>query len=238
MSHDSRIAASFSRKNRGLYEPPGSKSLAESAERSSKHNREIADAIPYFQDWRQAAHEIKAYAIANLDRLLAEFERQPHRPGRQGALCRTRRGGQPAVLDIARRHGVKTVVKSKSMVSEEMELNHVLEAAGMRPVETDLGEYMVQLAGQRPVHIVTPALHMSAADVGRLFAEKLGEPFTAEHQQPDGDRPQAPPRGILQADMGISGCNFVVADTGTIVHRRERGQRRPVDLRAAGPRGR
>ena len=72
-------------------------------------------------------------------------------------------------------------MKSKSMVSEEIELDHVLEAAGIRAVETDFGEYIVQVAHQRPVHIVGPALHMSAADVGRLFAEKLGEPFTEDH---------------------------------------------------------
>ena len=121
------------------------------------------------------------------------------------------------VLDIAREHNVKSVVKSKSMVSEEMELNHVLEAAGIRAVETDLGEYIVQLAGQRPVHIVTPAIHMSAADVGRLFAEKLGEPFTEEHRSLTDIARRHLREEYLQADMGISGCNFAVADTGTIV---------------------
>ena len=122
------------------------------------------------------------------------------------------------------------------MVSEEMELNHVLEAAGIRAVETDLGEYIVQLAEQRPVHIVTPAIHMSAADVGRLFAEKLGEPFSAEHQKLTDIARRHLREEYLRADMGISGCNFAVADTGTLVVDRERRQRGPFDRHAAGPR--
>ena len=121
------------------------------------------------------------------------------------------------VLDIAREHNVKSVVKSKSMVSEEMELNHVLEAAGIRAIETDLGEYIVQLAQQRPVHIVTPAIHMSAADVGRLFAEKLGEPYSEEHRNLTDIARRHLRQEYLQAGMGISGCNFAVADTGTMV---------------------
>ena len=74
------------------------------------------------------------------------------------------------VLEIAREHNVKSVVKSKSMVTEEMELNHVLEAAGIRAVETDLGEYIVQLARQRPIHLVTPAMHFSAGEVGPVVS--------------------------------------------------------------------
>jgi L-lactate dehydrogenase complex protein LldF len=103
------------------------------------------------------------------------------------------------------------------MVTEEMELNHVLEAEGIRPIETDLGEYIVQLARQRPTHIVTPAIHMSAADVGRLFEERLGEPFSAEHQHLTGIARRHLREEYLQAGMGISGCNFAVADTGTLV---------------------
>ena len=109
------------------------------------------------------------------------------------------------------------MVKSKSMVTEEMEVNHVLAAEGIRAVETDLGEYIVQLANQRPMHIVTPAIHLSAADVGRLFAEKLGEPFTEEHTRLTDIARRHLREEYLQAGMGISGCNFAVVDTGTLV---------------------
>jgi L-lactate dehydrogenase complex protein LldF len=200
----------------GLSEPNGSKALGESAERSNKHNREIAASIPQWEAWREAANRIKSYAIANLDRLLVEFERNITARGATVLWAENSRQANQYVLDIAREHQVKTIVKSKSMVSEEMELNHALEAAGIRPVETDLGEYIVQLARQRPTHIVTPALHLSAADVGHLFEEKLREPFSAEHQHLTNVARQHLRQDFLDADMGVSGCNFAIADTGTV----------------------
>ena len=209
-------AAFLKRETKGLYEPHGSKSLGEAAERSSKQNREIQAQIPYWQDWREAANQIKAYAIAHLDRLLAQFERNIAARGATVLYAENAEEANRHVLDIAREHGVKTVVKSKSMVTEEMELNHKLAAIGVRALETDLGEYLVQLAGQRPVHIVTPALHLSAADVGRLFAEKLGEPFTEEHRSLTNIARKHLRGDFIRADMGISGVNFAVADTGTI----------------------
>ena len=200
----------------GLYEPAGSKATGEAAVRSTKNNREITDAIPYWQDWRQQAQAIKAYTVANLDKLLVEFERNITARGATVLWAETAAEANRHVLQIAREHNVKTVVKGKSMVSEEMELNHKFQAAGIRALETDLGEYLVQLAGQRPTHIVTPALHLSAEDVGRLFAEKLGEPFTAEHEQLTGIARRRLRQEFLRADMGMSGVNFAIADTGTL----------------------
>ena len=202
---------------KGLAEPTGQKSLGETSERSAKHNREVTDAIPYFEDWREAAHQIKQYAIANLDKLLVEFEQNITARGATVLWAKDAAEANQHVLDIAKEHNVKSVVKSKSMVSEEMELNNVLESAGIRAVETDLGEYIVQLAGQRPVHIVAPAIHMSAADVGHLFEDKLGEPFTEEHTKLTDIARRHLREEYLQAGMGISGCNFAVADTGTVV---------------------
>ncbi len=202
---------------KGLAEPSAPKSLGETAERSAKHNRSVTSAIPYFEDWREAAHEIKSYAISQLDKLLVEFEQKISARGATVLWAKDAAEANQHVLNIAREHNVKSVVKSKSMVSEELELNHVLEAAGIRAVETDLGEYIVQLAKQRPVHIVTPAIHMSAADVGHLFADKLGEPFSAEHRSLTDIARRHLRQEYLDAGMGISGCNFAIADTGTMV---------------------
>lgn len=205
-------------RNKGLYEPsPQFAALGRATEFSSKSNRKVADAIEGFQDWREAAHQIKKFAIANLDKLLVQFETAIRARGVEVLFAQDAEEANRYVLEIAREHNVKSVVKSKSMVTEEMELNQVLEAEGIRPVETDLGEYIVQLAGQRPIHIVTPALHMSAEDVGRLFTEKLGEPFSAEHQNLTDIARRHLRNEYLEADMGISGCNFAVADTGTLV---------------------
>lgn len=204
-------------KTEGLFEPSAPASLGVNAERSSKSNRAVTDSVPYFQDWREAAYRVKRYAIANLDKLLVEFERNISARGATVLWANDAAEANGHVLRIAREHNVKSVVKSKSMVTEEMELNRVLEAEGIRAVETDLGEYIVQLAGQRPVHIVTPAIHMSAADVGRLFAEKLGEPYTEEHTALTDIARRHLREEYLRADMGISGCNFAVARTGTAV---------------------
>lgn len=201
---------------KGLYEPHGFEALGESAERSSKHTREVAAAIPHWEDWRTAANRIKSYAIANLDKLLIEFERNITARGATVLYAQDAAEANRHMLDIVARHRVKTVVKSKTMVSEEMDLNHLLASVGVRAVETDLGEYLVQLAGQRPVHLVTPALHMSAADVGRLFEEKLGEPFSAEHQHLTNIARKHLRQDFLNADLGISGVNFAAADTGTV----------------------
>ena len=203
-------------KTAGLYEPAGSKTLDQSAKRSTKQNRETAASIPQWEAWREAASRIKAYALSNLDKLLVEFERNITARGATVLYADNAQEANQHVLDIARRHHVKTVVKSKSMVSEELELNHKLDAAGVRAVETDLGEYLVQLAGQRPTHIVTPALHLSAEDVGNLFSEKLGEPFTTEHQKLTDIARRHLREDFLRADMGMSGVNFAMADTGTI----------------------
>jgi L-lactate dehydrogenase complex protein LldF len=204
-------------KTKGLYEPGAPKSLTATAERAAKNNREVVEAIPCFQDWREAASQVKQYAIANLDKLLVEFERNIAARGTTVLWAKDAAEANQHVLDIAKEHNVQSVVKSKSMVTEEMEVNHVLASAGIRAVETDLGEYIVQLAGQRPPHIVTPAIHMSATDVGRLFAEKLGEPFSANHAHLTDVARRHLREEYLQAGMGISGCNFAIANTGTLV---------------------
>jgi L-lactate dehydrogenase complex protein LldF len=202
---------------KGLAEPSAAKALGVNSERSAVHNQEVADSIPCLQEWREAAHQIKQYAIANLDKVLVQFEQNIAARGATVLWAKDAAEANQHVLDIAKRHNVKSVVKSKSMVSEELDLNDVLEAAGIRAVETDLGEFIVQLAHQRPVHIVAPAIHMSAADVGHLFQDKLGEPYTEEHRKLTDIARRHLREEYLKADMGISGCNFAIADTGTAV---------------------
>ena len=108
------------------------------------------------------------------------------------------------------------VAKSKSMVSEEINLNHALEAEGIRVVETDLGEYIVQLRGERPAHIITPAVHLRRSDVGQLFHEKLGIPYTEDIPTLTNTARKVLREVFLTADVGISGVNFGVAETGSL----------------------
>ena len=120
------------------------------------------------------------------------------------------------VLDIAKRNGVKTVIKSKSMVSEEMGINHVLEREGIEPVETDLGEYIIQLAGETPFHIIAPAMHKTRQEVSTLFQEWLKTAPTQDIKRLCEYARDALREKFAVADMGISGANFVVAETGTV----------------------
>ena len=209
-------AAFLKEQTKGLYRPAGSKATGEAAVRSTKVSREITGTIPHWQDWREAARAIKAYAVGNLDKLLVEFERNITARDATVLWAENAEEANRLVLDIAREHNVQNVVKGKSMVSEEIGLNHAFEAAGIRALETDLGEYIVQLARQRPTHIVTPALHLSAEEIGKLFEEKLGEPFSAEHEHLTNVARRHLRREYLKADMGMSGCNFAIAETGTL----------------------
>lgn len=202
---------------RGLAEPAAAPMLTIAAERSYEQAQAMTAAVPQYQEWREAAHRVKAHAIANLDKLLVEFERKMTARGATVLYATDAAEANRLVLEIAREHDVKSVVKAKSMVSEELNLNHVLAAAGIRALETDLGEYIVQLAGQRPVHLVAPAMHLTAGEVGRLFADKLGEPYTDEHHALCDVARRRLREEYLAAGMGISGGNFILADTGTLV---------------------
>ena len=102
------------------------------------------------------------------------------------------------------------------MLGEEIHINHALEAAGMRVVETDLGEYIVQLRGERPAHIITPAVHLRRQDVGQTFHEKLGIPLTEDVPTLTNAARRILRQAFLEADIGISGVNFGVAETGTL----------------------
>jgi L-lactate dehydrogenase complex protein LldF len=221
MSHNSphlEGAAFLKEETPGLAEPHGSESLGVSCKRSADHVDEQFNELEPWQQWRQTAHEIKKYALANLDKLLVELERNLTEKGFEVLWAADAEEANRLVIEIAQKHDVKNVVKGKTMVSEEMELNHRLAEVGIRAIETDLGEYLVQLAGQRPTHIVTPALHMSAEDVGRLFADKLGEPYTAEHRALTDIARRHLREEYLKADMGVSGVNFSIAETGTLVY--------------------
>src|SRR5207302_9615798 len=125
---------------------------------------------------RDRAREIKQETISNLDSYLIELEANILRLGGTVHWARTGEEARDIVLNLARSRSVKSVVKAKSMVTEEIEINEALERAGIEAVETDLGEYSVQLAREKPSHILAPAVHKSKEDISELFADKLGAP--------------------------------------------------------------
>jgi L-lactate dehydrogenase complex protein LldF len=166
---------------------------------------------------RRRGHAARMRVIDDLDTHVMRFRAAVHASGGHTMVAATAAEANAYVADVCRRHGATLAAKSKSMVTEEIELNEALEAAGVRAVETDLGEYILQLAGERPVHIVAPALEKTKEDVAELLSRVDGEQVPAELA----DLTRAARRQLretfLAADVGITGANFGVCDTGSIV---------------------
>ncbi len=170
-----------------------------------------------WQRLRKAGHDLRLHALTHLDRYLPLLEQKVTAAGGRVHWASDAEEANGIVLDIANRHRVRSIVKSKSMVSEEIGLNHALEAGGIRAYETDLGEFIVQLAGQKPSHITAPALHMTKEEIAELFREKLGvdaRPVPEELTELARQRLRGE---FLDAGMGISGGNFLIAETGTLL---------------------
>ncbi len=167
---------------------------------------------------RDRARDARERAIAGLDGYLARFADAAAAAGCQVHWAETAADATRIVSSIARERGISSAVKSKSMVSEEIGLNQALAAAGVRVVETDLGEYVVQIGDDHPSHIITPIIHLRRDDVAKLFTEKLGATpeETADIPAMTGFARKKLRTEFLQAGMGISGANFAVAETGTI----------------------
>ena len=175
-----------------------------------------ADLEDDLQKLRQRAHQVRAEVIDNHEYYLQEFMAKAQENGFIIHRAKNAAESQKIVLEIAKKHDAKLITKSKTMVSEEIELNHALEAAGINPVETDLGEYIVQLREEAPSHIITPAVHLRREDVGKTFHEKLGIPITDDIPTMTDAARIALRKTFLKADIGVSGVNFGVAENGAI----------------------
>jgi L-lactate dehydrogenase complex protein LldF len=178
----------------------------------------LARSVPDWEELRETAQAIKKHALANLPRYLDEFERNAVARGATVQYAADAAEHNSLILGILRRKGASVVVKSKSMLTEECGLNGFLEQNGVTVVESDLGERIIQLAGERPSHIVMPAIHLKKEEVGEIFHRHLGTPGGESD-------PGALTRAarihlrekFLSAQAGISGVNFAVAETGAIV---------------------
>ncbi len=166
---------------------------------------------------RVAAAAIRDRSLANLDSYLLAFEEQALARGSRVHWAETAQDVNRILIEIAQSNGVKKIVKSKSMVSEESGLNDAVEAAGIQAIETDLGEYILQLAHEPPSHIIAPAIHKSLEEVAALFSENHHTPRQTDIPALCREaREQLRPH-FLSAEMGISGGNFLIAETGSVV---------------------
>ena len=168
-----------------------------------------------FEEIRTAAAAIRDRVINNLDLYLEEFERNATARGAVVHWAETTADVNRIVCELASRYGVRKAVKSKSMVSEECALNDALEAAGVQVVETDLGEYILQLAKEPPSHIIAPVIHKSRDEVSDLFAKEHQRPRKTDIGELTREARELLRTHFLSADMGITGANFIVAETGT-----------------------
>lgn len=170
-----------------------------------------------WEELRQKSRDIKAHTIENLDYFLDLAEQNITKAGGHVYFAKDAEEATKYVVSLALDRGVKTVIKGKSMLSEEMDLNRHLEDAGMEAVETDLGEYIIQLAQETPYHIIAPAIHKSRDDIRELFKKHLKDRPYEEIQDMAAEARVQLREKFISADMGITGANFVVAETGTVV---------------------
>ncbi len=170
-----------------------------------------------YDELRRLAGAIRQHTLDRLDHYLEMFIDRAEAAGATVHLARDGAQANAIALAIARAHGCRLCVKSKSMVTEETHLVPALEAAGVETIETDLGEFILQLDGDAPSHIVTPMIHKDRASVGRTFVERLGVPYTDDPARLTAIA-RAHMRGKFRvADLGISGANFLIAETGSLV---------------------
>src|ERR671921_898716 len=178
------------------------------------------EAIATVEDWeglRDRARAAKDETLAHLDKYLEQFVGNAERAGAKIHWARDGAEACRIVLGLIRARGASRVVKSKSMATEEIHLNAALEAADLSPVETDLGEWIIQLAHETPSHIVVPAIHKSKKQIAELFTDKVGIEPTDDVAVLTSTARKILRQRFLEADAGISGVNFGVAETGTFL---------------------
>ena len=182
-----------------------------------EHRLDAIAVVPGFDRLRDRARELKREVIEHLDYYLEQFAQSVERNGGSVHWAATGEEACRIIVSIAQRASATEVVKAKTMVGEEIELNHALDAAGIRGVETDLGEFIVQLAQERPAHIIAPAIHKTRGDVADLFAAQVDPNRTEQPERLTSIARRALREMFRKAGMGLSGANFAVAETGTVV---------------------
>ena len=200
-----------------LADPRAQKAIDTATARFYSARQKAWDELSDAEALRERGREIRSRTIDELDRHLADFTEALEARGGNVYFAATAEDARAYIVDICRRRGAKLVSKSKSMASEEIRLNEALEGAGVKPVETDLGEYILQLAGEHPVHIIAPALEKTSADCADVFSEVEGRPVESDLETLMKTARRQLRDVFLNADVGITGANFGVAETGSIV---------------------
>ncbi|MBN4114224.1 LutB/LldF family L-lactate oxidation iron-sulfur protein [Proteus mirabilis] len=202
--------------DRQVHDQIMQKAVANAQETIGRNRQKMVDELGYWEDWRDRAAQIRDHVLANLDAYLYQLSEKIEQHGGHVFFAQTKEEASQYILNIAKEKKAKKIVKAKSMVTEEIGLNPVLENAGINVIETDLAEFILQQAKDAPSHVVVPAIHKNRAQIRQIFHDKLGYNGS--------DTPEEMTRFVRQnirddfftADIGITGCNFAVAETGSV----------------------
>ncbi|MFT9848185.1 LutB/LldF family L-lactate oxidation iron-sulfur protein [Aneurinibacillus sp. REN35] len=207
----------FGRVDKALWDQQLRKAVPFTQDRLRDGRFQAADELGNIEEWRELAAQIRMHTIENLDSYLEQLAAQVERNGGHIHFAATAEDAVARVLEIAQDKSACSVIKSKSMVTEEIHLNKHLEAQNIRVIESDLGEYIIQLAGETPSHLIAPAIHKTRSQVAELFSDVAGRTLSDETEELCQFAREELRREFLEADIGISGCNFAVAESGSVV---------------------
>ena len=186
-----------------------------SAQHFKKYNRTQSEIL--WGEYKEKARAIREACVKKLPQLIQKFTEEAEKAGARVTIVSTPEEALATMEHIARTKKAKLIIKSKSMVSEEIQLNSFFEKKGIRIVETDLGEWIIQLAEEKPSHITAPALHKTKEEVAELLSQHLGKKVSAEPKEIVKIAREEMRKYFIKADIGISGANLAVAESGTLV---------------------
>jgi L-lactate dehydrogenase complex protein LldF len=204
------------------------KAVKFTTERLKQGKLNAAEEHGNWEEWRERGRQIRLHTIAHLDYYLNQFIEHARANGAIVHFAPTAQDAVRITKEIVREKRARTAVKSKSMVSEELHINDALQEEGVEAIETDLGEYIIQLAHETPSHIIIPAIHKNRQQVAELLSREAGEPLEPDTQVLAGFARRKLREKFLSADIGITGCNFAIAETGSIVIFENEGNARMV----------
>lgn len=192
------------------------RAVVKAQETIGANRQKMVDELGNWEEWRDLSKQFRNHVLANLDAYLYQLSEKVTQNGGHVYFAETADEATAYIRKVALEKKAKKIVKSKSMVTEEIGLNEVLEKEGMKVVETDLGEYLLQIVGDKPSHIVVPAIHKDRHRIRKELHEVLGYQGTEQPEEMNAFVRQTLRKDFLEADIGISGCNFAVAETGSV----------------------
>lgn len=192
------------------------KAVVKAQETIGANRQKMVDELGHWEEWRDLSKQIRNHVLANLDAYLYQLSEKVQQNGGKVYFAETAEEATAYIRQVALEKKAKKIVKSKSMVTEEIGLNGILEKEGIKVVETDLGEYLLQIVGDKPSHIVVPAIHKDRYKIRQELHEQLGYNGSETPEEMTAFIRQVIRKDFLEADIGISGCNFAVAETGSV----------------------